>query len=211
VIPIAFALQGHNAIHPVTSHGSQWCIELPFDEVLHVSDFLIIRHAIPFVVSGFTLHAAVVADELRQFVHEEFACQRKKFREQISMPREERVERGTCLDGLRFVGIENRHAVFQHQGNDSRLREGDLVLLRHNDSEAGEEGWIYREEKDTLWLGRDQGFRSRWENDPNQWFIDESFLDLEYAIPPGPGPAALDRHRAGTDSSIVDGRRGTGH
>ncbi len=130
---------------------------------------------------GFTLEASFVVDGLRRFVQDEFACQRKNFGLQISQPRAERVERGTCLDGLTFRGIEDGLAMFQHQGNDSRLRESDLVLLRPQDAGGdadGELASIYREERDTIWLARDSGFRQNLTGG-GLWMLDEAFLDLE--------------------------------
>jgi DNA replication ATP-dependent helicase Dna2 len=130
-------------------------------------------------VTEFALEASGVVDGLRQFVRDEFACQRQVFARQMAEPREHRVRRGTCLDGLIFCGMENGRAMFRHGGNDSRLRESDLVLLRTQDGvEEGGLMSIYREESDTLWLVGEGGFRPD-RGGAGPWMIDEAFLDLE--------------------------------
>lgn len=106
--------------------------------------------------------------------------QRTSYQEQRAKPRQERVEDGTCIDGLTFVRVDEAGcAVFRHHGNDSRLREGDLVTLRQ--SEDGDEttASIYREEREQLWLVTERGFRDAMFEVVDEWFVDEAFLDLE--------------------------------
>lgn len=102
-----------------------------------------------------------------------------KFAEQRAKPRSERVEDGTCIEGLRFQRLdETGRAVFSHAGNDSRLREGDLVTLRQ--AEDGDETLanLFREEAGEMWLVTEKGFKAMFA-EPDGWFIDEAFLDLE--------------------------------
>lgn len=122
-----------------------------------------------------------MVDGLRRFVRAEFTCQREAFARGMMRSPEERVKRGTCLDGLTFEGMENGRAVFRHGGNDSRLRESDLVLLRRRadgDAVEGRKAVIYREEGNRIWLARESGFRPE-PDGGGPWMIDEAFLDLE--------------------------------
>jgi len=101
----------------------------------------------------FTLSPETLLQELRAFVTAEFQVQRSKHDEQRAKPRHERVEDGTCMEGLRFVRIDEAgRAEFSHKGNDSRLREGDLVTLRQCEEDTGGLAALYREEKGQLWL-----------------------------------------------------------
>ena len=129
---------------------------------------------------AFTLDAAHVVDDLRALVCAEYAVQRNKFAEQRALPQNERVEHGTCWDGLRFAGLDEQgRAKFQHRGNDSRLREGDLVTLSHAGALDAAQAWIYREESGSLWLSSEKGFAAALFAMAGEWFMDEAFLDLQ--------------------------------
>lgn len=127
----------------------------------------------------FTLDAETVLHDLRAFVEAEFETQRMKFAEQRAKPRAERVEDGTCMDGLRVQRLDVGRAVFSHSGNDSRLREGDLVTLRQIEESEGIPANVFREETSELWLARERGFNMAMFAEPGGWFIDEAHLDLE--------------------------------
>lgn len=129
---------------------------------------------------AFSLDAEAVLQDLRAFVGAEFEVQRLKFAEQRAKPRSERVEDGTCVDGLRFQRLgEAGRAVLRHDGNDSRLREGDLVTLRQ--AEDGDETLanLFRDEAGEMWLVTEKGFKASMFAEPGSWLIDEAFLDLE--------------------------------
>jgi DNA replication ATP-dependent helicase Dna2 len=119
--------------------------------------------------------------ELRAFVRDEFAVSRLRHAERMAMPQDERVEKGSCLPGLRFVREDaHQRAVFAHGGNDSTLREGSLVQLSDG---SGERSWlvnIYRDEKDQLWLAFENAVPLKALMAKGvEWVIDEAFLDLE--------------------------------
>lgn len=122
-------------------------------------------------------------EDLREFVRSEFDHQRKHFRKRIELPLEERLERFICLAGLVFKEIDQHGRLgFDHSGNDSRLREGDLVRLSRRDSP---DNWlrasIYREEDGEIWLTGEKPFSvSHFEGlGFDDWILDEDFLDLE--------------------------------
>ncbi len=140
--------------------------------------------------SNFCLQASALVDDLRSFVRAEFDVQRRDFAERMALPLAERVDRGTCLRGLTFKRLDERgRAVFGHQGNDSRLREGDLVKLSHEEIPRDILAYIYREEAGEIWLAADEGFKaSLFPDEKEGWLIDEMFADLEHEY-----LAALDR------------------
>lgn len=118
--------------------------------------------------------------ELRQFVTQEFDAQWLKFQEDAARPLKERMERGTCLGGLIFHGVDARgNARFRHAGNDSRLREGDMVRLSQDAPLTGIQASIYREEPGELWLWRESGFSAEtFASQIAGWVIDEDVADL---------------------------------
>lgn len=129
---------------------------------------------------AFALDAGNVLTELRDFVTAELAAQRLRFAEQRAKPRWERVEDGTCMDGLRLKAVdEAERASFKHSGNDSRLREGDLVSLRQADDGDEILASIFREEAGEMWLRTEKGFKETMFEEREGWFIDEAFVDLE--------------------------------
>lgn len=95
--------------------------------------------------------ASQVLDDIRTFLQDEFSTLRRQFAERRALPVPERVEHGTCLNGLIFVEIDHQGRVrFRHRGNDSRLREGDAVRLSHPETDSTWEAFIFREEAETL-------------------------------------------------------------
>lgn len=129
------------------------------------------------------LHGAAL-NELRGFVRDEFDAQRTAFRERMALPVAERVERGSCLDRMVFRSIDDEgRAVFAHSGNDSRLREGDLVQLSRRDEPdlAGRRVSFYREERNRVWLVGERRFTAAdFEGKSDEgWIVDEDFVDLE--------------------------------
>lgn len=131
-------------------------------------------------IPAFTLDAETVLHELRAFVAAEYEAQRLKFADQRAKPRAERVEDGTCMDGLRFARLDEAgRAVFRHAGNDSRLREGDLVSLRQAEDGDSWRVAIFREEPGEIWLAAENGFKGSEFAESAGWFIDEDFVDLQ--------------------------------
>lgn len=132
-------------------------------------------------LNGFQNLAKV--EDLRAFVRDEYDHQRTRFRKQMELPLEERVEKFICLTGLEFKEIDGHaRARFEHAGNDSRLREGDPVRLsRRGNPDDWLKASIFREEDGEIWLVGEKPFSvSHFERMGfDDWVLDEDFFDLE--------------------------------
>jgi DNA replication ATP-dependent helicase Dna2 len=71
--------------------------------------------------------------KLRKFVQDEADAQYRALDKQWSHPLQERVAKGWAIEGLRVEQMKNGIARLSCATNDSRFREGDLVLL-HRDN-----------------------------------------------------------------------------
>jgi len=130
----------------------------------------------PSVVSCLSLY-----EDLRAFVRAESAAAARERDILWSMPLDERVEKGWCSAGLRFEDTnEEGHAVFSWSGNDSRLREGDLVTLSQDQPAAGNQASIFQETDDFILLKSQQGKFAREPFLGNQagWTLDRALIDL---------------------------------
>jgi DNA replication ATP-dependent helicase Dna2 len=70
--------------------------------------------------------------KLRKFVQAEADAQYRTLEKQWSRPLQERVARGWAIEGLRVEQMKNGIIRLSCTTNDSRFREGDLVLLHRN-------------------------------------------------------------------------------
>jgi DNA replication ATP-dependent helicase Dna2 len=71
--------------------------------------------------------------KLRKFVQAEADAQYRALEKQWSRPLQERVARGWAIEGLRVEQMKNGIIRLSCVTNDSRFREGDLVLLHRDD------------------------------------------------------------------------------
>ncbi|MDF1811548.1 MAG: hypothetical protein P1V20_05025 [Verrucomicrobiales bacterium] len=126
--------------------------------------------------------ACATIDGLKSFIREEFAAQRKRFNDQIVQPLDKRLESGRCLGPMTFLTAQTDNQLeFRHEGNDSRLREGDFVLLSDGaEPKSGVAVWVFRETDHHLWLSFESAPDLRqFKNEQDHWYIDENYIDLE--------------------------------
>ncbi|MBM4427266.1 MAG: hypothetical protein FJ031_08515, partial [Chloroflexi bacterium] len=71
--------------------------------------------------------------KLRKFVQNEADAQYRALEKQWSHPLQERVAKGWAIEGLRIEQMKKDIARLSCGTNDSRFREGDLVLLHRGD------------------------------------------------------------------------------
>jgi DNA replication ATP-dependent helicase Dna2 len=93
----------------------------------------------PFISTGVHFHhlmsvsSAEFLQRLRQFVQREADIQRRALEKQWSYPLRERVAKGWAIEGLRVEQVKNGVIRLSCTTNDSRFREGDLVILHQDD------------------------------------------------------------------------------
>jgi DNA replication ATP-dependent helicase Dna2 len=68
-------------------------------------------------------------EKLRQYVESEANTQYKQLERQWSFPLAERVAKGWAIEGLNIEGYQKQIIRLSCDTNDSRFREGDLVVL----------------------------------------------------------------------------------
>lgn len=120
-------------------------------------------------------------EDLRAFVRAESAASQRERDGLWSMTLEGRVEKGWCVAGLHFEEVTDEgHAVFSWSGNDSRLREGDLVTLSQDKPAAGSRATIFQETDDFILLKAQQGkfVREPFLGNQSGWTLDRAYIDL---------------------------------
>lgn len=72
-------------------------------------------------------------ERLRQYIQDEASAQYKTLERQWSHPLQERVAKGWAIEGLSVQGFKDNLIRLTCQTNDSRFREGDLIVLHRGD------------------------------------------------------------------------------
>jgi DNA replication ATP-dependent helicase Dna2 len=117
--------------------------------------------------------------KLRKFVQDEANTQYRALEKQWSLPLQERVARGWAIEGLRVEQMRNGMARLSCATNDSRFREGDLVLLHRDnphDPDALHFDLQYDGETD-LELGLMKGNEVALAAQTEGWVMDQDWFD----------------------------------
>lgn len=80
-----------------------------------------------------TISTADFLQRLRTFVENEADAKREALNKQWNTPLNERISRGWAVEGLRVTHTKENFIRLQCDTNESRFREGDLVLLHRGD------------------------------------------------------------------------------
>jgi DNA replication ATP-dependent helicase/nuclease Dna2 len=134
--------------------------------------------------------------KLRKFVQDEAETQYRALEKQWSHPLQERVARGWAIEGLHVEQMQNGIARLSCGTNDSRFREGDLVLLHRDnprDPDALHFDLQYDGETDlevSLIRGNEYFLTSQ----PEGWVLDQDWFDAS--------PFYLDALNAVADSRL---------
>jgi len=122
-------------------------------------------------------------DELSEMQRRESEAVRRWFHEQWALPVPQRVEKGRCIDGLKFASVEeDRFLRFVcTTGNSSDFREGDLVRLsREEPTLLLVTGNLFRVEDEEVWVEPAEAWRSLLpEMKTGLWTLDPSYIDLD--------------------------------
>ena len=116
---------------------------------------------------------------LRKFVQDEAETQFQMLTRQWSHPLQERVARGWAIEGLHVNHFQNGIARLRCATNDSRFREGDLVVL-HRDNPLDENAQHYELQYDgetELEVSLIHGNEYFFSQQPGGWIMDQDWFD----------------------------------
>lgn len=118
-------------------------------------------------------------ERLRQYIEDETSAQYKALESQWAHPLHERVSKGWAIEGLKVEGFKDNIIRLTCQTNDSRFREGDLIVLHHGnpyDMNALHCDLQYDGEKE-LEVTLNSGNEYFLSVDTNGWIIDQDWFD----------------------------------
>jgi DNA replication ATP-dependent helicase Dna2 len=119
-------------------------------------------------------------DNLRQFILSESDNQRSALLKKWSLPLSQRVNSGWAIEGLRVAHLREGLARLTCAANESRFREGDLLLLHRgspNDAEALQVELTLDEETEVE-VEIQKGNEIFLKLEPEGWILDQNILDL---------------------------------
>ena len=118
-------------------------------------------------------------DRLRRYIQEEASAQYKTLERQWSYPLHQRVAKGWAIEGLSVQGFKDGIIRLTCQTNDSRFREGDLIILhRGNPQDANalhcDLQYDGEKELEVSLINGNEYFLSA---DTDGWIIDQDWFD----------------------------------
>jgi DNA replication ATP-dependent helicase Dna2 len=134
--------------------------------------------------------------KLQKFVRDEADAQYRALEQQWSHPLQERVSRGWAIEGLRVEQMKNGMVRLSCATNDSRFREGDLVLLhRDNPRDPNSLHFDLQYDGETdLEISLIRGNEYFLTSQPDDWVMDQDWFDAS--------PFYLDALSAVADSNL---------
>lgn len=127
------------------------------------------------------MSSTTLLQRLRQFVHTESEIQRIELHRHWALPLPERVSRGRALVDLRVEKIGGEGVVRLHcDANESRFREGDLLVLHRGDPIGPEavQCLLEYDDETILEVTCTSGNIAALLEQRSGWIADESMLDL---------------------------------
>lgn len=118
---------------------------------------------------------------LNQLVRLERDAQLAALRREWERPLSERVARGRAIEGLLLKSLlPDGNALLECQTNQSRFREGDLLVLHHGDPQAPDslQAVLEYDDENELELALTRGNPGYLKASPAGWIADQSWLDL---------------------------------
>jgi len=118
-------------------------------------------------------------ERLRQYIQDETSAQYKALERQWAHPLHERVAKGWAIEGLKVEGFKDHIIRLTCQTNDSRFREGDLIVLHRGnpyDMNALHCDLQYDGEKEleVMLINGNEYFLSA---ETDGWIIDQDWFD----------------------------------
>lgn len=134
--------------------------------------------------------------KLQKFVRDEAEAQYRALEQQWSHPLQERVSKGWAIEGLHVEQMKNGIVRLSCATNDSRFREGDLVLL-HRDNPRDPNSLHFDMQYDgetDLEISLIRGNEYFLTSQPDDWVMDQDWFDAS--------PFYLDALSAVADSNL---------
>ena len=116
---------------------------------------------------------------LRNFVQHEADAQREALYRQWAQPLGDRVAKGWAVEGLHVVKFQNGITRLQCATNDSRFREGDLVVLHRGDphDNAALHCDLQYDGENEIEVSLIQGNDVLFSEFPDDWIMDQDWFD----------------------------------
>ena len=126
-----------------------------------------------------SLSTADFLHRLRKFVQDEAETQFQALTRQWSHPLQERVARGWAIEGLRVTHFQNGIARLTCATNDSRFREGDLVVLHRGNpqDENAQHCELQYDGETELEVSLIRGNEYFFSQQPRDWIMDQDWFD----------------------------------
>ncbi len=117
---------------------------------------------------------------LKAFIRREFEIQRQQLEKQWALPLAQRVQQGYAIEGLRVKKLSGEVLKLECRVNDSRFREGDLLVLHRGDPQGQDtiQGFLDYDDETSIDVIIIGGKLFLLKERPAGWIADESMLDL---------------------------------
>jgi DNA replication ATP-dependent helicase Dna2 len=125
--------------------------------------------------------ASELIERLKQYVTEEARAQREEIERQWALPLAERVRKGLAIHDLRLVEQrENELCILECNFNESRFREGDILVLHRGQplERPAIECVLEYDDEEHLHVTLTGGDREELALKPEGWIADEGMIDL---------------------------------
>jgi DNA replication ATP-dependent helicase Dna2 len=122
----------------------------------------------------------ILLQQLKIFIRKEYEIQRHELEKQWALPLTQRVRQGYAIEALSLRSLKGNALKLNCQSNDSRFRDGDLLVL-HRGNPKGPESVqciLDYDDETSLDLLITDGKTFLLKEHPEGWIIDESMLDL---------------------------------
>ena len=117
---------------------------------------------------------------LKTFIRREFETQRLHLEKQWALPLAQRVRQGYAIEGLQVNKLKGETLQMDCRINDSRFREGDLLVLHLGDPQGQDtiQGFLEYDDQTSIDVSMTGGKLFLLQDHPSGWIADESMLDL---------------------------------
>lgn len=117
---------------------------------------------------------------LKTFIRSEYETQRLQLEKQWALPLAQRVQQGYAVEGLQVVALQGQALQLGCQTNDSRFRDGDLLVLHRGDPQGVDtvQCVLEYDGETSLDVIITDGKPFLLKEHPAGWIADESMFDL---------------------------------